>query len=125
MSHVPFDKSLSSWIRELEQENKIYKFYKTTEWITLRENILSENHYECQHCAEHGKYTRATMVHHVNELRKRPELALSRTYIDGEGNEHKQLVPLCHFCHEAEHGRFDEWNRKRIANKFMNTERWE
>ena len=118
---VPTGKSLASWIRELEEEGKLYKFYKTREWLDLKADVLKDNHYECKHCKmkQPAKYTRATQVHHVNEVRVRPDLALSRTYSDEDG-EHENLVPLCLMCHNSLHGRFGRAEDKPQMNK----ERW-
>lgn len=115
---------LAQWIMELIEENKLYKFYKTKEWLELRDEVLRDGHYECQHCLERGKYTRATMVHHVNEVRKRPDMALNKTYIDVEGQERKNLVPLCFACHEAEHDRYEHIRAKQGKERFTNEEKW-
>lgn len=123
MTHVPTNKTLAAWIRELEAENKLARFYKTAEWRNLRENVLQENHFECRMCADRGIYTRADTVHHVREVRERPELALSRTYLDKDGNECEQLVPLCNRHHNEVHERFGEINFPR-KDKFKNVERW-
>lgn len=101
----PLDKSLGQWIRELIEEGRIYRFYKSEEWLELRDQILFEAHYECEDCRAKGKYERAYMVHHDREVREYPELALSRTYRDENGKEHKQLWALCYKCHEIRHGR--------------------
>ena len=82
MPHVPQDVALDAWIRELIREDKIYLFYKTDEWLDLRADVMRDAHNECQHCLKEGIYTRAEMVHHINEVRKRPDLALTREYID-------------------------------------------
>lgn len=116
--------SLAEYIRDLIADDNIVKFYKSREWRELREEVLREHHYECQHCLERGKYTPATMVHHVMEVRKRPDLALSKTYVDGKGDERKQLVPLCIACHELEHDKFGDYNKEHGRVKFTNTERW-
>lgn len=108
------------WIRELIAEGQEVKFYKCQAWRLLRENILAKYHYECQACLSRGKYTRAYVVHHVNELKHRPDLALSEFYVDHEGNTHPNLLPLCIDCHNAEHDRIGyEPN-----TKFVNEERW-
>lgn len=121
---LPNNVHLEDWIRLLIREKQIYKFYKTDEWIELRDDVLREDHYECQHCLKQGRYTRAYMVHHVNEVRKRPGLALSRTYIDKEGSEQRNLVSLCFACHEAEHDRFEMIRAEQGKEKFSNDERW-
>lgn len=118
---VPTDKPLAKWIRELIRADKVHIFYQTKEWKELRQDILYDNHYECQRCKEKGKYTRATCVHHVNEVRVRPDLALSRYYTDAKGEQQKQLIPLCDACHNIEHDKLGNWQRK---DKFTNEERW-
>lgn len=120
---VPTDRSLVSWLLELFALGQEYKFYKTQEWLQLRQEILEDNHYECEKCREKGIYTRAKLVHHVNEVRHRPDLALSKTYRDDEGNEQKNLMALCQNCHEEEHERayVGQVNKPK---GFTNEERW-
>ena len=120
---VPTDIPLDDWIRSLIREDTIYKFYKTDDWLELRADVLRDQHYECQRCIESGIYTRAEMVHHVNEVRKVPRLALSRTFIDKDGTEQKNLIALCNNCHEIVHDRLKEW-QKNMNPKFENEERW-
>lgn len=118
---VPLGKSLASWIRELERDGKLYRFYKTDEWLDLRDRVMRANHNECSMCKrkQPAVYTRAEHVHHVNEVRLRPELALSRTYRDATG-VHDNLLPLCRECHNAEHERFYRAEDK----PQLNLERW-
>ena len=114
---------LSRWIRKLYADNEIYKFYKCKEWIRLRDEVLSESHYECQHCLRDGIYKPAEMVHHLNEVRKRPDLALSKEYVDNKTNERRaNLIALCNACHEKEHDRFASCKPK--SERFTNAERW-
>lgn len=117
---VPQDRSLAAWIRELDAAGKLYKFYKTEEWLDLRDDILDENHWECALCKEQGKYSRAVTVHHVIEVKDRPELALARIYVDVDGTVHVQLLPLCFKCHNKVHGRFGHAKPR----KFITEERW-
>lgn len=118
---VPADKSLSDWIYKLIKENKIYKFYKTQDWIDLQREVMQDNHYECRECLKQGKYTRADCIHHVNEVRNVPKLALSRYYIDKDGNKQENLVPLCNMHHNIIHDKLGQWQNK---DKFKNQERW-
>ena len=123
---VPTDIDLATWIRQLIREDKIWIFYKTDDWLELRDDVMSDAHNECQHCLKKGKYTRAEMVHHINEVRKRPDLALTREYIDPITKEKKiNLVALCNSCHELQHpDRFGNYRAQRGMEKFTNEERW-
>lgn len=111
-------KELATWIRGLIQENKLYQFYKSKEWIELREKILRQNHYECEWCREKGKIRKAEEVHHVQYVRKHPESALDE-YYTFNGVQRKNLLALCHDCHDKAHGRMGHQERKQF-----NEERW-
>lgn len=118
---IPKDIPLATWIRQLIREDKVELFYFTDEWKELRQDVLEAHYYECQHCMKKGKYTKAICVHHHNEVRQRPDLALSRYYTDSEGNRQLNLIPLCNTCHNLVHDKLGEWQRK---DKFTNEERW-
>lgn len=76
------------------------EFYFWTAWRHKREAVLRLDRYECQLCKAHGRYARATIVHHVKHLRDRPDLALS-VYDPDTGV--RQLISVCKRCHMAEH----------------------
>lgn len=125
MARIPSDISLASWIQQLIENDKIYLFYKSDDWIQLRDNVLKDAHYECQHCLKHGIYKRAEMVHHINEVRKRPDLALTRSFVDPiTHDEIINLIALCNSCHEKVHDRCRNFRRENGAEKFQNEERW-
>lgn len=118
---IPKDIPLAKYIRQLIRDNKIEYFYYSEDWKELRAAVLEDFHYECQECIKKGTYTRADCVHHVNEVRKRPDLALSRYYVDCKGQRQIQLMPLCNTCHNLVHDKLGEWQRK---DKYTNVERW-
>ena len=118
---IPKDVPLAVYIKRLIRTDEIMKFYKSDDWKELRQEVLNEHHNECQECLKKGNYTRADCVHHVNEVRKRPDLALSKYYTDKDGNQQRQLVPLCNTCHNIVHDKLGEWQRK---DCFTNEERW-
>lgn len=119
---LPTDVSLATYIRQLIAIDKVELFYQSEEWKQLRLDVLIDHHYECQECLKHGRYTRAVCVHHVQEVRIHPELALSKWYTDNETGERKSnLLPLCNSCHNQIHDKLGEWQRK---NKFTNEEKW-
>ena len=126
MPRVPQDIALDVWIRQLIREDKIYLFYKTDDWLELRDDVMRDAHYECQQCLKNGIYKRAEMVHHINEVRKRPDLALTREFIDAITNEKIiNLVALCNSCHEKEHpDRFGNYRLQRGIERFTNDEKW-
>ncbi|MBR3592164.1 MAG: HNH endonuclease [Clostridia bacterium] len=118
---IPTDIPLSTYIRQLIAENKIVKFYLSEDWIELKTSVLEFFHYECQECLKQGRYTKADCVHHCNEVRHRPDLALSRYYTDDKGQTQYNLIPLCNTCHNLIHEKLIKWQRK---DKFTNEEKW-
>lgn len=118
---IPTDIPLAVWIRKLIKANKEYLFYQTTDWKELRQSVLESFHYECQECLKKGIYTRAHCVHHVNELKSRPDLSMSRVYTDHEGKTQIQLLPLCDACHNKIHKKLEGYQKR---DKFQNIERW-
>lgn len=103
--NVPTDRSLASWIKELIRENRLYRFYKSKEFRSIRAHVIEEFHGECADCLKRGVYSRAVLVHHDQEVRRRPDLALSEFYTDADGKVCRNLWPLCFNCHEIRHGR--------------------
>ena len=75
-------------------------FYWWPEWQQLRGDVLQLDRFECQRCKARGRYRKATIVHHVQHLKERPDLALS--IWDPDSGE-RQLISVCKACHEAEH----------------------
>lgn len=105
-------------IKKLIEENRLYVFYKSKEWIALRESILKENHYECKWCKEQGIISKAETVHHVQFVKTHPELAMSRCY-QYKGMQYDNLIPLCHDCHDRAHKRMQYKPKKKVTE-----ERW-
>lgn len=118
---IPKDIPLARYIRQLIAKDNIGLFYLTEDWYELRLEVLREHHYECAECVKVGRYTRAVCVHHVNEVRHRPDLALSKFYVDKDGKRLPNLIPLCNSCHNRVHDKLGNWQRK---DKFTNEERW-
>ena len=52
-------------------------FYSWPEWRRLKAEVLRLDHFECQECRKKGRYTKGYIVHHINHLKDRPDLALS------------------------------------------------
>lgn len=111
--------NLVTWINELIEEDKLWKFYKSKEFRNLKEEVLREQHYECQECKKLGKITKADTVHHVQHVRKHPELALSK-YYTYQGKQYRNLIAVCKSCHNKLHPEKHQTKK----DKFTNEERW-
>lgn len=110
---------LLAFIRECITKDDMLHFYKLKVWIVKRREVLALDHGECQHCKRRGKHVPAKYVHHVHHVKDRPELALSIWCTDENGKAMRQLISLCHECHEAEHG-----HRVKEAKEPLTLERW-
>lgn len=123
---------LKVWIEKLIERNELYKFYKSKEWIKLKEEVMKEQHYECQECLKSGILTtlvnienkednkRKLTVHHVQYVKNYPELALSKFYYYKK-IKYRNLIVVCFDCHNKLHHRF---NYKEYKKKFLNEEKW-
>ena len=119
---IPKDIPLAVYIKRLIAIDRVELFYFTEDWKELRQDVQEYFHYECQECLKKGKYTRADCVHHVNEVRNKPELALSRYYTDKRGKQQYNLITLCNECHNIAHPEKGLKNAKK--ERFINEERW-
>ncbi|WP_437177054.1 HNH endonuclease [Heyndrickxia ginsengihumi] len=86
-------------------------FYQCKEWRQLRVQALERDNYECQECKRRGKYRRGKNVHHIKEVKDRPDLALTL----------ENLETLCIQCHNEIH---DKRLKKDKRKPFVNEERW-
>lgn len=132
---VPDSMPLREWIIQLMHSGKMYLFYKTPEWLTLRAQVMADHHNECERCAELGAWTkqglasvrsttnfyaRADTVHHEFEVKKFPHMALTR-WVDEPDGRREVLHPLCNECHNEVHDRKLKGNKPRAP---INEERW-
>ena len=108
-------------IKKIVASGDVSLFYRTYDWKRKRNEVMSIDKGECQHCKAKGKYTPAKLVHHVKHLKDSPEMALSIWRIDGMGNKVRQLVSLCEACHDAEH---PERMRQYKPKTQLTKERW-
>lgn len=99
-----------TWLKELIAEDNLSKFYLSKKWRRLSAKIIREQK-ECQICKANHTYGKAEIVHHVNEVRKHPELALSEYTDNGERN----LIAVCQKCHNRIH--FG-------SGRYTNVEKW-
>ena len=96
------------------------KFYSWGEWRKLRQAVLSLDHWECVRCRSRGRYSRAVLVHHVQHLTDRPDLALS---IFDPATGQRQLVSVCKACHEELHP--ESLRETPAAKPPLTQERWD
>lgn len=106
-----------AFVKQCIQED-IHRFYTWSKWKTIRAAVLEIDKKECQRCKAKGKYSKATTVHHVNYIKKHPDKALDIWYTF-RGQKKRNLISLCHDCHEAVHG-----YRKVEKKKPLTEERW-
>lgn len=124
---IPDTMPLREWIIQLIREGKLYKFYKTIEWLSLRAEVMADHHYECEHHKERDdlpprkRYARADTVHHEFEVREFPHMALTRYIQEADGSMREVLHPLCNDCHNMAHGRRLKGTKPRPQ---LNDERW-
>ena len=87
---------------QLIADGKEHEFYLWPEWRAepngIRAQVLRLDHEECQACKRNGRYSKATIVHHIKHLKHRPDPALS--IYDGDD---RQLESVCKSCHEDYH----------------------
>lgn len=106
------------YVTECIKDNDIHRFYIWKPWLHVRKQVLELDRCECQDCKLKGIYTRATTVHHENYVKRHPELALEIWYT-WRGQRKRNLVSLCHDCHERRHG-----YRKAKQEVPLTEERW-
>jgi len=103
-------------IKELIQQDKLVKFYQCPAWYGkngIRQQALERDNYECVRCKAQGKVTTDKLqVHHIKEVKDRPDLALVLSNVE----------TLCLYHHNEEHDRLKEYQKKKP--KFENVERW-
>lgn len=91
------------FVKQCIKDQDLHRFYDSPKWKRMRQQVLKMDKYECQICRRRGRYTKATTVHHVNYVKKHPELALE-FYYTWQGTQRRNLLSLCHDCHEEVHG---------------------
>ena len=104
------------WLVQLIREDKLKKFYDCAKWKKLRQKAMKRDNFECQMCKKQGKYHKVNNVHHIKEVKHRPDLALD---IDN-------LICLCVDHHNEVHERYVEGQNK-VDKPFKNfdaSERW-
>lgn len=110
-------------IRKQVEEGHELRFYNSRIWDRTREKVLKMDHNECQRCKAAGRYRKAEVVHHVQHLEDRPDLALE---IFDPATGQRQLISLCRACHEREHPeRLRQRQPAERGESFETEERWD
>lgn len=91
-------------------------FYNSTAWRDLRQKVKQSDRNECVRCKSRGRYSKGVLVHHVQPVVDRPDLALSE--VDPETGE-RQLITVCKRCHEELH------NIELKPRAVLTEERWD
>lgn len=107
------------FVKACIKKNDMHAFYVWGPWKRVRRQVLEMDHGECQRCKKNKTYTKATTVHHVNYVKKHPDKALDIFY-EWHGEKKRNLISLCHECHEAVHG-----YRKPKESQPLTEERWD
>lgn len=116
--------SFFKWLTGLIESGDPHLFYVSSRWLRKREEILRMDRYECQLCKQRGRYRKAELVHHVNHVKDRPDLALSDEFVGADGVRRRQLISVCRECHETvcHPERMKKSSRK---SRFTTPERWD
>lgn len=106
----------------LIDKNKVGIFYVSRRWKRVNKKVLDLDNHECQICKRMGKATvSGLLVHHINHLRDRPDLALS-IFSDAEQTA-RNLLTVCKDCHE--NICHPERLRKQETQEIITEERWD
>lgn len=90
-------------------KGNVNALYKSVIWRNKRIDILERDHYECQRCKHiKHKLTRASVVHHIIELRDNPTLMI----------DDDNLESVCVRCHNELHpDKLIKYKKKKFTNK--------
>lgn len=111
------------WLQGLIAAGDTHPFYLTGKWKALSAEVMRLDKGECQLHKAKGRFKRADLVHHVNHVKKRPDLALDLYYMDEQGNRQRNLISVCRWCHE--NVCHPERMRRNCKKKFATQERWD
>jgi hypothetical protein len=112
-----------SWLQSLIAAGDVHPFYVSGEWRRLAADVMDLDLHECQICKASKRYRKAELVHHVNHVRRRPDLALDMFYASAEGERKRNLISVCRWCHE--NICHPERLRRAAVPTFVTEERWD
>ncbi|MGX7199211.1 HNH endonuclease [Enterococcus nangangensis] len=113
------DEKFYRWLVQLIRDGQLKKFYDCARWRKLRREAIKRDNNECQMCKHLGRYHRVENVHHIKEVKDRPDLAL----------DINNLICLCVDHHNEVHDRYlsiEEKKQKKLESfkNFDPRERW-
>lgn len=74
-----------------ETKQTQYEFYRTKQWVSLRQTVLERDHYLCQYCLVNHRVTPAKTVDHIVPIEYDSKL---KANVDN-------LAVICNQCHHA------------------------
>ena len=75
------------------RDNRAEEFYKSRQWVAVRQQALVRDNYLCQECLKQGRITKANTVHHKASIKEDWSKRL----------QPDNLVSLCADCHNRLH----------------------
>ena len=94
-------------LKKLIEDDEVQKFYTWKEYRFLRSKAKIRDNNECQMCKREGKQGQYGACHHKEEVREKPELALTLSNVE----------ILCKYHHNIVHP-----EKLNAAPTFMNEE---
>ena len=111
-------------IKELVESGHEERFYNSGDWDEVAYSVKKLDHFECVLCKARGRCTtRNLLVHHVNHLKDRPDLALTIWIEDTNGKRQRNLITVCRRCHETVC--HPDRMAKETKERFQTVERWD
>lgn len=90
----PTKQERDQYYQRIRGDREEQAFYHSQAWLSLKEMKLCDQPY-CEEHLKKGEYVGATIVHHIEEVKKRPEMRLDM------GN----LMSVCKSCHSRMHAK--------------------
>lgn len=91
----------------MSRDKDYRRLIHTVRWLRLRREVLTARPL-CERCAEEGRVSAATEVHHVVPCETAANAREMETLMFNPHN----LMALCHRCHVEEHMRLGKGGRK-------------
>lgn len=93
-----------------EERSDQYKFYRSKQWVDLRQSVLDRDHYLCQYCKAYGKLTpNSKTVDHIVPI------AYDKSMMASKDN----LATICRECHRLK----TQWEQSYYGTSQNNTKK--